>query len=261
MTRRLVALLTVALLAVSCGGSDEPARGPQGPDVDASGVWRLESGHAPAGHIDVAPEWRMTFEVDGRDVHGSAGCNSYAGGISIDGDRFDAGSFAVSEIGCPPEIAEAEERFLDALDDADTIAVEGATLTLTGPDTELVFRRVPPVKTKPLTRTAWVLDGLLEGSLASSTVASAEPARLRLSDDETLEGTTGCRSFSGSWTTSGDVVTITGMSFEGTCHGAVAQQDAHVITVLGGGFRTEVDGARLTLTAARGRLGLVYRAQ
>lgn len=257
---KVVALVAVAMLAVSCGGSDEPAA-PQGPDVDASGVWRLESGHGPSGEIEVEPESQITFQVDGEQAQGNAGCNSYAGGIRIDGGTFEAGSFAVSEIGCPPELAETEERFLDALDAAETIAVDDATLTLTGPDTELVFRRVPPVKTKPLTRTTWVLDGLVKGSLASSTVASAQPARLRFSDDETFEGTTGCRSFSGSWSVSGDVVTATALSFEGSCRGPATEQDSHVIAVLGAGFRPKVEGERLTVTAARGGLGLVYRAQ
>lgn len=258
---KLVSLLLVAALAVACADSGDSGRGPAVEDVDASGVWRLESGRSASGDVTLAPEWQITFEVEGESARGSAGCNSYGGGIRIDGDSFDAGSFAVSEIGCPAPIAAAEARFLEAMDDADTIAVEGDTLTLTGPDTELVFGRAPPVRTRALTRTAWVLETLVGGPAASSPVSSARPARLRFAGDGTFEGSTGCRTFSGSWTASGDVLTVTGMTFEGSCKGAESEQDAHVIAVLGVGFRAEAEGGRLTVTAARGPLGLVYRAQ
>ena len=258
---KLVSLVTAALLAFSCGDSGDPSPGPRGPDVDATGVWQLDSGRGPSGEISVGRDTRITFEVEGEEAHGSAGCNSYGGGIRIEGHDFDAGSFAVSEIGCPAPLAEAEARFLEAMDAADAIALEAGTLTLTGPGTELVFERVPPVRTKALTKTTWILETLVEGPSASSTVSSAERARLRLSDDGTFDGTTGCRSFSGSWAASGDVVTATEMSFEGGCDGPASAQDSHVIAVLGAGFRPEVEGDRLTLTAARGGLGLVYRAQ
>ncbi|HEX2195598.1 MAG TPA: META domain-containing protein [Actinomycetota bacterium] len=258
--RRLGSTLLVALLAVACGGSGG-SDGPGVSDVDASGVWRLESGRSASGEIETAQEWRITFEVEDDAARGSAGCNSYGGGVSIDGDSFDAGSFAVSEIGCPAPVAEAEARFLEAMDAADTIAVEDDTLTLTGPGTELVFRRVPPARTKSLTKTTWILDSLVDGPGSSSTVSSARPARLRFGGQGTFEGSTGCRSFSGSWTAPGDVLTATGITFEGTCKGAVRRQDSHVIAVLGAGFRARVEGDRLTLTAARGSFGLVYRAQ
>lgn len=266
--RKLLAVACAAALLVACGESDTPDRGgdspppPSGPDVDAKGLWTLESGHSPSGEIEVPDGTRITMEVLDDEIRGSAGCNSYGIGITIEGDTFASGGPALTtEIACPPEIARVEERFIEAIDESDTIARSRRTLTLTGPDTELVFRLVPPIDPKPLTGTTWVLDTLVDGDLASSTLASADAARLVLNDDGTLEGTTGCRSFTGGWEVSGDVVSVTSMVFEGDCRTA-AEQDSHVVSVLGGGFRAERDADRLTLTAEKeDDLGLVYRAR
>lgn len=256
-----------AVLLVGCA-EEEPApdrdvAAPSRPPVagvDADGVWALRSGRAPSGAITIAAGTRITMEVDGDRIRGSAGCNSYGGGIAIDGDSFEAGGLALTEIGCPPDVAEAEERFVEAIGEADTIARAGRTLTLTGPDTELVFRLVPPVDPEPLTGTTWVLESLVQGALASSPVVSAEPARLTLDKDGTFEGTTGCRSFTGGWEVSGDVVAVTQMVFEGECK-VGAEQDSHVASVLGAGFRAKREGDLLTLTAEKGDLGLVYRSR
>ncbi|MDQ4126233.1 MAG: META domain-containing protein [Actinomycetota bacterium] len=263
--RKILALALAAVLFVACGDSATPDRdgdaAPLPPAVDPSGLWKLASGHSPSGEIEIPPKTTITMEfVSGDQIRGSAGCNTYGGGYSIEGEAFKAGGLALTEIGCPPDVAAAEEQFVEAVGAADAIARDRKRLTLTGPDAELVFRLVPPVDPKPLTGTVWILDGLVEGQLASSAVASAEPSRLLLEDDGTFEGTTGCRSFTGTWSVSGDVVTVTQMVFEGECKTA-AEQDAHVASVIGTGFRAERKGDRLTLIAEKGDLGLVYRSR
>lgn len=265
--RRFLAVAVAAALLVSCGDSaapDDDGEAPPDPSVatvDANGFWALRSGRAPSGPIEVPPDARITMEIDGDEVRGSiAGCNSYGGGLAIDGDTFEAGELALTEIGCPADVTEAQERFVEALGDADGVSRKRKTLTLRGPETQLVFELVPPIDPKPLTETPWILETLVQGERASSTVASAEPARLLLRVDGTFEGTTGCRSFSGTWEVVGDVVTVNQMVFEGMCKTA-ADQDAHVAAVLGTGFRAERKEDRLTLTSQKDDLGLVYRSR
>lgn len=266
MRRRLAALLLAAVALVACSEEATPDQDgdvPRGPDVatvDTSGLWTLRSGHSASGEIEIAAGTRITMEIDGDHLTGSAGCNSYGGAVAVEGDSFEAGGLALSEIGCPPGPAEAEARFVEAIGAVDTIARDGKSLTLTGADTELVFRLVPPVDPKPLTGTVWILDSLVSGATASSPVASAEPARLLLKDDGSFEGTTGCRSFSGTWEVVGDVVTPVQMVFHGNCRKG-AEQSSHVIAVLATGFRAERKGDRLTLTSSSEDIGLVYRAR
>lgn len=264
MKKLALCLVTVAVIG-ACSGSDDPgtaeptpAPGPGVPNPAVQGVWTFRSGHGPSGPVEPAAGGDITLEVDGDEIRGSAGCNTFGGGVVIDGDTFDPGGLAVSEIGCPEPLVEPENRYLEALEAVETSAVTGKTLTLTGPDAELVFRRVPPVDPEPLTGTEWMLESLVEGPALEATVSSAKPATLLLNEDKSFEGTTGCRPFTGTWEVSGDVVDVTQLLLEGGCTGAL-RQDTHVATVLGGAFRVEIEGDELTLTAEAGGLALVYR--
>ncbi|HEX2296536.1 MAG TPA: META domain-containing protein [Actinomycetota bacterium] len=258
------AAFAVVLLLAACSDDPAPASNATPPAavqaVDAAGIWVLRSGHGPGGRIAIPRGTRVTMQIDGDTIRGHTGCNAYGGGVTISGDSFETGGFALSEIGCAPDLAELEQLYVEAVGDADTVARDGRTLTLTGPATELVFRRVPPVDPRPLTGTVWRLESLVEGPSPSSGVASARPARLLLRADGTFEGTTGCRSFSGTWEVTGDVVSVTQMVFEGNCRGG-GEQDSHVASALGAGFRAERDGDRLVVTAESGGLGLVYRSK
>lgn len=256
----LLAAVVALVLAASCGGSDG-APAPGGPNADAAGLWLLESGTGPAGEVAPVGGYPIKLELSADGGGGTAGCNSYGGRVEIDGTSFAAGDLQVTEIGCPPEVLETEERYLGALEAADEISVDGDSLTITGPDVELVYSRVPPVDTEPLVDTTWVLHGLITDGGPDGKVASAQRARLRLDSDGTYEGSTGCRDFSGQWDEAGDRVVFTSMTFSGDCRPRGTAQDNHVITVLAAGVTVTVEGDDLTLMSARGGAGLTYRAQ
>ena len=93
-------------------------------------------------------EWRVT-EIDGErpiyedwrqrprlrlDDHGkfsgSTGCNSMAGGYQLDPDGLRFEPAATTLIGCPPALAAAEKRFLDALSAVRQAQLAGTTLDL-----------------------------------------------------------------------------------------------------------------------------------
>ncbi|MEX1178473.1 MAG: META domain-containing protein [Nitriliruptor sp.] len=145
---------------------------------------------------------------------------------------------------------------------------------LTGPEVRLEYSSLPPVPTAELTATTWVLDGLVTGTgpdaSFSSAATGADEATLQLAPDGTVEASTGCRTFTGEWVGTGDEVMLTtfgqrddspNVAEDGTtsCDEAVVAQEDQVLSVLGDGFRAEVDGQQLTLTSRDG-LGLVYRA-
>lgn len=75
---------------------------------------------------------------------------------------------------------------------------------LIGDGVRLRFTPVQPVPESELSGTRWVLETLLDGETAASTLG--EPAVLRLREDGTFEGSTGCRTLTGTWTPSGDGV-------------------------------------------------------
>ena len=244
----IFSVLTV--LALSCGDADSIGNGSAGATPD--GDWVLTGG---VGLVDGYP---ITMSIVGGDVSGRSACNSYFGSVTIDGDRLTIGQLGSTEMGCEPAVMTAESAFITALLDVTTFDRAGDRLTLSGPNSDLLFEPVAPVPTASLVGTTWVLDTLVEGETASS--AAGDPATLRLSEDGTLSASTGCRTLTGTWLESGGVVVVPILSADGECPDELWKQDSLVVAVIGDEFRAAVDGDRLTLTSMGGD-GLGYRAE
>lgn len=276
---RLLLTATAALLLAACGGGAGPTAPVvegDGATTDPAGSWVLVDAQ-PA--IEVPADARVTLEVVAEDaawqVGGTAACNSYGGTVVTDGSTWRGQGYGATEMGCEEPRMAAERAYLHALDAVDTWSRPSTDeLVLTAPDLELRFEALPPVPTAELTATTWVLDGLVTDTepdaSASSTVAGADEATLRLEPDGTVDASTGCRTFSGEWTETGDEILLTtfgqrddspNVAADGTttCDEAVVDQEDQVLSVLGDGFRAEIDGQHLTLVSRDG-LGLTYRA-
>lgn len=278
MPTRLLLTALAALLLTSCGGGAGPAAPTvegDGAATDPEGSWVLV-GAEPT--IDVPANTRVTLEVttegEAWQVGGTAACNSYGGTVVTDGPGWQAQGYGQTDMACEEARMATERAYLDALGAIDRWARPSADrLVLTGPDVELRFDALPPVPTAELTATTWVLEGLITGTgsdaSVASTAGSADEATLRLEDDGTVEASTGCRTFSGEWIETGDEILLTtfgvrddspNVAADGTttCDEAVVAQEDHVLSVLGDGFRAEIEEQRLILTSRDG-LGLGYR--
>jgi heat shock protein HslJ len=247
------ALLLVGLLLAACAGSP----GGRSPADDAVGEWELVAGTADGAVLPVPPGARATLELDGAHAGGVSFCNHYSTEYSVDGDTIAFAGLGGTDMGCEPAVMAAETGYLRALAAADTVTLDGTDLLLTGDGVELRYRPVPPVPTSELVGTDWVLDTLLDDDTAASVLGSP---RLRLDPDGAVTGNTGCRDFTGTWTTRGDLVVLETLD-AGTsgCPEDVGFQDDHVLAVLGDGFQVSVEENRLTALDPDGR-GLVYRA-
>jgi heat shock protein HslJ len=248
--RLIVVLLLAAASLSACGG------GAGGADV--RGEWELAEGTADGAPLPRPAGTRATLELDGGELRGIAFCNSYFASY-----RDEAGSFSVdgigrTEMGCEPAVMAAETAFLDALGRATTVNRRGEDLVLAGDGVELRFSQVPSVPDAPLAGTRWVLESVVDGETASSTVG--QPAVLELSADGTLSASTGCRDLTGTWRTEAGSLLPDGLHVVGDeCPAEAGRQDAHVTAVLGAGPLAEIQEDRLTLRGKDGR-GLVYRA-
>ena len=246
---RLTLFLAVALVSVACLGSDF--------SDSLDGAWQLTEGNVDGVDIPVIDTHPITITFDGDQAGGRASCNSYGGTFELSGSTITFGPLASTEMACMPEEAmTAETMYLQALTTVDTIIVDEG-LTLAGPGVSLQYEALPPVPEAELTNTVWVLDGLVSGEAVSS--VSGERATLEFFTDGSVLGSTGCRLIEGQYVVSGAEVTVTSMSARGECDPDLTGQDNHVLTVLGDGFRVEIDGNRLTLTAT-GDEGLTYMA-
>jgi heat shock protein HslJ len=277
LTRVLLTALGAVLLA-ACGDADPVAPASAGDvgAVDPAGSWALVEAQPP---MDVPPDARITLEVASDDrawqVGGTAACNSYSGTVVTEGSVWRGEGYAVTEMACEEPRMAAERAYLDALLGVDEWSRPAADeLVLSGSRVQLRFEALSPVPTADLTATTWLLDALLTGTgpaaSVSAPVPEADDASLRLDPGGAVHASTGCRTFSGEWTEAGDEVLLTSfgqradspnVAADGTptCDEAVIAQEDHVLSVLGDGFRAEVEGRRLTLTSRDG-LGLSYRA-
>lgn len=260
---RTVALLVTAVLAAAaCGDGAASPEPPTGTSPSFDGAWVLAAGTLDGADLALDSRYRVTLTIEGDQVSGTAACNHYGGTAVLAGGGFRVGGLGMTAMGCEPPVMDLEQAYTAALMRVASAERTADLLTLSGDGVSLTFTLLPPVPTADLIGVTWVLDTLIDGETASSTVAGAGPAILRLDPDGTLEAGTGCRGFSGEYTVSGDTVWFTtfGQDGDAECPPGMAAQDGHVVTVLGDGFTAAIEGDLLTLTSTGG-LGLVYRAQ
>lgn len=121
-------LLVMGFLVAACGGSS-------GDDID--GNWQLVSGTVDSVAIEPEANNPLTIDFEGENFSGHAGCNSYTGTFTQDGNNIDLGEIAITQMAC--EALDLETLFTAALGNVETASVDGGELTLSGPDGELVF--------------------------------------------------------------------------------------------------------------------------
>ena len=263
-TRRPIPLVVALIVtAAACGTGDPHSAGRGRIDAGSSGgpdgAWALSAATVDGAALDLDDRYRVTMTIDGSRVGGTAACNGYGGALTTAGGSFAVGDIAQTEMACEPAVMEIESAFLQGLLRVSAVARSGDVLSLTGDGVELTFDLLPPVPTAALVGLTWVLDAIIDGETASSTIATAEPATLLLSPDGTFVGSTGCRGLAGEYVLSGDTVQFTSFSADGECPAEIARQDGRIISVLESGFTATIDGTRLTLTAPGGE-GLSYTA-
>ena len=252
--RRRALVLAAVLLTGGCAETRPPAAVPQ---AGMLGGWELVEGTADGTPIPRPPGGRATLDVEADTLGGTAFCNGYGGNYQLDAGRLRLENAGATEMACAPELMAAEEAYLTVFFAGELRAtVDGDQLTLESDAGALRFRQLPPPPVSALVGTEWLLETLVEEETATST--ASEPV-LRLSADGGLHATTGCRTLTGRWRANGSTVVVPELRADGECPPALGEQDEHVVGVLGDGFRAQVDGDRLTLTAPGG-VGLVYRA-
>ncbi len=255
----LVTLIALVLLAAACGDDDtEPTQTTDG-DPFGDTTWVLTDSEVDGSPLTLLDENPITIARTDDGIGGTAACNSYGGGATIDGSSIDITELFQTEMACEPEVMDLETAYTSALGRVDTIAVDAETLTLTGEGVSLTFAARPDEPDAPLVGTVWMLDTIIDGSSASTPIAGSDPT-LTIADDGTVSGTTGCNSLTGS-------IPFDDTTFEPAplgstrmaCEPDLMDQEATVLRVLGDGPSWVIDGPLLTLTLDDGT-ALVYRA-
>lgn len=251
--------LVAAVLLAACGSAGAPTPSPSDEAFDPEGSWQLTSGRAGGAEIPIVEDHPITLTIEGSEIGGTSACNTYGGRLTVTDGRLEITDLGMTMMGCEEPVMAAEGAYASALAGVESIGGEGDELVLRGPDVELRFAALAPPPTSELIDTTWVLETVFVGDVAASTVG--ERATLELRTDGSISGSTGCRSFTGTWIEAGEQIAAPTLTMDGSeCPADLTSQDDHVVSVIGDGFVPSVVGDLLTLTDPGG-VGLVYRAE
>ncbi|MFC1466661.1 MAG: META domain-containing protein [Candidatus Brachytrichaceae bacterium NZ_4S206] len=147
-------------------------------------------------------ELTVSFGADGR-VSGSAGCNNFTGSFTQTGDAIEISPLASTAKMCPDPagIMEQEAQFLQAMQSAKVIQLDGDRLTLRTADGAMAvtLRRAP--EPNALAGTSWTL-----ATLGGQPPVADTAVTLNFEADGRAGGSDGCNTFGGPYQVSGDAL-------------------------------------------------------
>jgi heat shock protein HslJ len=243
-----------ALLVVLAGLLSACSLVPGASGISLDGTWQLLSGTNQGQPIPTIEGAAPTLHIDGSTIGGSSGCNIYGGTIEIHGSTVTISVGSMTEMACDEPRMALEGAFLAALPRVTTATRTGDALTLSGPEVNLQFSLVPVVPDAQLIGPVWVLNSLIDGQVASSVLGEAT---LQFGTNGLFSGSTGCRSFGGQFSVSGDGVQVSDLvTTKNMCTTDLVAQDMRVLEIIGGGFSFAIAGNGLTISS--GQRGLAY---
>lgn len=247
----------IFLLAACATTTPSPTPPPE--PFDATGDWVLDSGSVDGAAIPVLDDYPITFSVDGTEVGGTSACNGYFARLELADGQLHLGELGSTAMLCgggpDGEVMRSEVAFMQALERVRAAQGEADRMTLSGPGVELVFSRQPPIPIADIVGVDWLLESVIDGDVVSAAIG--EPATLRLQAVRTFHGSTGCRTFEGTWIEAAGRLVATQAEMAGECPDGLGGQDGKVTEWFDGALPT-IEGDRLTLTM-KGGTGLVYR--
>jgi heat shock protein HslJ len=138
----LAAAAFVSLISCTSSPSRPPAeatptyRTPEAATL-AGTEWLLED-LSGSGVIDDA-QATLSF-IEGGRIAGNGSCNRFSGSAEIKSGRIRVGMLAMTRMSCPPAVDDQETKYMQALQSADRIALDGPNLLLFSPGKEKPLR-------------------------------------------------------------------------------------------------------------------------
>lgn len=259
---RISILLSVATVAVACGGDTPAADEPASPE-DLTGrtfVSTQVTGTPIPGDGPLIVE----FPEAGR-IAATAGCNRFVGAVDLTGHTLEAPDLAATMMACPPPRDGADRWLTGLFGSAPEWLLHDDVLTLTGDGSTVVLGDKKVVDPdRPVVGTEWAVTTLRTADAVVSSLAleTAAPT-LTFRDDGTVTGTTGCNRFDGPADVGDGAVTFGPLATTtAACEDPdTAEIEQHILAVLAGEATYVVDGPTMILTAANGVDGLGLTAR
>ncbi len=242
----LVALFGVAVLT-GCGSTN-----PSAPESDAVAPASGEYLSSPASSLPLVPGTQVQLTLDGSSLSASAGCNSLVGSYSLDGATLVVRDIASTMMGCTEDLMDQDGRLSAFLTGRPVVSTspDGFTLTGEGDATLVMVERAVADPDRTLESTVWVLNGLIDGEVASSAAGYDGITLLFAGGAATL--TSSCSTAATSYTLvppgTLETATMTVAAFPGSGDCAVINEGVNAVAALfGGTLDATVEAGTLTL--------------
>jgi heat shock protein HslJ len=183
-----------------------------------------------------------------------AGCNTVSGQARLDGGKLVSDELAISAIGCPANLSEQDNWIYGFFRGHPTWKLTGNDLVLTGGDLELtLIDRAVAEPDRALFDTKWKVDTVVATGGSASSVPTGVTATMTFTRDNKVTGSTGCNSFGGSVTVTGNQITFGDLvSTRRACEGAVGSLEADLLKIVDATVTYRIEGDRLILEAPDG---------
>jgi len=247
----IIALAGMVTLTGCSFGSDDS-------DDLPDSQWVLESLGSAAALDDVLVT--MELAEDGN-MFGSGGCNRYTGTWESGNDNaLTLRPGGMTLIGCPDDISNQEQAFLEALAATDTFQLEDDTLTLRDASGDAVAT-LHELEPAALVDTLWQLTYVNNGDGALVSIVEGTSITATFQDDGALNGSAGCNTYITSYEVDGDAISIgPAASTQMACEQEVMDQELAYLTALEQAASHEIGVDTLTLRSSDGAALAYYTA-
>jgi heat shock protein HslJ len=205
-TRTLGAFVALAAIAFSaCSVTGGGSSGGSGGTI--TGDWQLSSYASNGTLTDVPAGVTVTAVFAAGRINGTSGCNQYFGSYTTDGAKITISETGGTMMACPGPVMAVEQAYLANLGKAATFTATSTDLTMYASDdtTILKYASTPVV---PITTGTFHVTALNNGSGGVVSVAAGVDLTATFGTDGTVSGFSGCNTFNGPYTLSGDAIKI-----------------------------------------------------
>jgi heat shock protein HslJ len=197
------------------------------------------------------------FTSDGK-VGGSSGCNRYAGSYTSAGNTLQITSpLASTMMACAQELMDQETAYLTALSEVKTYSVTGDQLTLSNANNKSLL--IYKAQSQNLSATSWEVIAYNNGKQAVTSVLAGSNVTAEFGTDGTLSGNSGCNTYNGTYTVTGNKITISPLaSTRMACSdpAGVMEQETQFLAALQTAATYNIENATLELRTKDGALAI-----
>jgi heat shock protein HslJ len=242
-----MALVSSLVFLAACAST-----GSQGGEITGK-VWVLDglNGKPPVPGALISAE----FTADGK-VSGTAGCNRYSGSYTVTGSSIQFSTpMASTTMACPQPVMDQETAYFTALAAARSYAVKGDQLTLKDSGGSVLASY--KAQAQDLAGTSWEAVGYNNGKQAVVSVMAGTKLTAIFGKDGHVSGSAGCNDYNGSYTVTGDKITIGPLaSTRKFCDdpAGVMDQEAQYLAALQSAATYKIEANKLELRTADGAL-------